>query len=161
MPYPRAVRDDHRELCEQVYELRELGLGCVRISRKVEGISLATISRWLGYPERFFPWIDEICIERALEGDRGAFDALTIWERDLFWDRLQAKRMSMKARAWEEWVHIYAGRLGMKGGDIGDRLHKRYGAGFKYRPPELRLVPPQRGKVLIRRKDRFGRRRFI
>lgn len=161
MPLPRAVRNEHHEQCLQVYELAALRpeLSQKKLGRKL-GLNPASVSYWLRH-ERFSPYIDEIALERALEGNRSAYDGLTLWERDLFWDRLQAQRMSMGHKAWMDWVHVFAGRLGMEGGDIGDRLYKRYGAGFKGRPAKLHTIKPPQGQVLIRRRDRFGRRRFI
>lgn len=162
MPHPRATRDEHHEQCLQVYELKceQPELSCVKIAEKLD-LNKATVSYWLRY-DRFVPYIDEIALERALEGDRACFEGLTLWERDLFYDALQRRRLSMRRKAWEEWVRNFAQCIGLNdGGQIGDSLYKRYGAGFKHRPLQLRVVRPQRGTVLVRRKDRYGRRNFI
>lgn len=162
MPHPRAVRDEHHEQCIQVYDLKldNPELSCVKIAEKL-GLNKATVSYWLRF-DRFIPYIDEVALERALEGDRGCFLALTIWERDLFWDGLQKRRMAMRRKAWQEWVRNFAQCLGLDdGGQIGDALYKRYGAGFRYRPVQLRLARAARGQVLVRRRDRYGRKNFI
>lgn len=162
MPYPREIRERNHKICIEVYELYATGLGCVRIHREVGVVSLATVSAWLHRPERYHPFIDEVAIMRALEGDRHVFDALTIWERDVFYDALQAKRMSMDINAWIEWVQLYAGRLGFPdGGNVGDRLHCRYGAGFLGRPEKRMPARNGKGQITVRRKDRYGRRNFI
>lgn len=97
-----------------------------KIAEKLD-VNDKTVSYWLRNPRRFYPYIDETALQRALEGNKKCFDALTIWERDLFWDGLQKKRMSMGRKAWMEWVQNFAGLLGFKeGGQIGDALHKRY-----------------------------------
>jgi hypothetical protein len=145
------------EQCVRVYELREEGLGAVRISKQVSGVSVATISRWLADPARFHPYIDEICVERALEGDRGAYDALTVWERPLFYDGLQKIRMSMRLRRWHEWLPVFAARLDMTSRELGALIYKRHGAGFAYRPTHYRAAPSgQSRRAVPRRRDRRG-----
>jgi transcriptional regulator with XRE-family HTH domain len=159
MPYALTgeLRDARYKECLRVYELHEdePTWSHKKLAEEL-GIAHARVSRWLRESHRWFPWIDDICIERALEGDKSAYEALTNWEVPIFWEKLNAKRMSMAHAQWQHWVHIYAGRMGMVGGDIGDRLHKRFGPGFKGRPKPERPPMHSRGRAYPRRKDRFG-----
>lgn len=60
--------------------------------------------RWLGNPSKYDPWIDEIAVGRALEGDRKVYDNLTVWEKRVFFNRLNKERRDSLDWEWAQRV---------------------------------------------------------
>lgn len=103
-----------REDCVTVYELYEGGEESSVEIEYLTGISDSTIKNWLSHPTRFDPYIDEIAVRRALIGDKGAYQALTVWEKDEFMDRLIEERKQTGKDSWEWQLRF-------------DELHKQLG----------------------------------
>lgn len=74
------------EVIRESYELDSIGVPAYRIAQIV-GSTRGTVVKWLKHPEKFSPYIDEVAMERALNGDRLVFENLSLVERREFWQR--------------------------------------------------------------------------
>lgn len=108
------------EVIRNVYDLAEKGLSGYRIS-KITGLSSDTVAKWLKYPNKFSPHLDEVALERALNGDRRVFDSLSNYERRVFWQRagdlswrsyIETKTDKDQGYERNPWVNELAARLG-------------------------------------------------
>jgi hypothetical protein len=79
-----------RELVLAAYELREEGYSNAVIGRTL-GVDRRVVGHWFNEPEKFDPYFDEVALERALAGERKVFDALTIYEADEFYRRVEER----------------------------------------------------------------------
>jgi Lhr-like helicase len=70
----------------EVYELKEAGHYIPTIARKAL-VPERVARRWIDNPSIYSPYFDEIALDRALNGDKSAFDQLSLFEVDEFWKR--------------------------------------------------------------------------
>jgi hypothetical protein len=66
------------------YQMREVdpSVSLNKMS-KVIGVHRSSIHLWLSDPSAYDPYYDRVAIERAVAGDAGAYDGLTVFERGL------------------------------------------------------------------------------
>lgn len=89
---------------QRVYKAHYRGRPNAEIASRL-GLKRSSVDEWLGEPSWFYPWIDEVVIDRAMLGDRAAFDAMTAFERIEFLDRLEVKRRTEVYRRPETLHH--------------------------------------------------------
>ena len=77
------------ETVKRVYELIELGY-TQEEAALVVGKTRDQIKNWINKPELWSPFLDEIALERALNGDKAVYDRLSNYERAEFWKRDRA-----------------------------------------------------------------------
>jgi hypothetical protein len=113
---------------KQAYDLAERGLSFNEIGRRLD-ISRNTISNWLRDPARYSPYIDEVAMERCLQGDRKVFENLSMWELREFYERVrnraEAEREYSGAVASNQDATVYSilgPMLGMTAGKLSDRV---------------------------------------
>lgn len=80
----------NQEIVQKVYEMKEKGFNNSQISLDL-GPTREQVRRWTNHPEKFSPWVDDVAVDRALEGDRQVFLALTELEKTEFWARFNKR----------------------------------------------------------------------
>jgi hypothetical protein len=80
----------NQEIVQKVYEMKEKGFNNSQISLDL-GPTREQVRRWTNHPEKFSPWVDGVAVDRALEGDRQVFLALTELEKSEFWARFNKR----------------------------------------------------------------------
>jgi hypothetical protein len=83
------------------YELAAMGLSGYAIA-KITGQNERKVYRWLNQPETFSPYIDEVAIHRALEGEREVYRNLSTFEARVFWERAARKSDASSRQAAED-----------------------------------------------------------
>jgi len=120
------------ELVAKAYALRNEGMYPGAIGEEL-GVSRSTVRHWLDNPSRFSPVIDEVAINRALEGDRKVFKNLTAFESKIFWEKsveisdateMEYEPTSTGAVHYNPRKQFIADCLGMTAGAI-DKAHTR------------------------------------
>lgn len=97
----QTARIPPRDLMRLVYDMHESGVGAPTIARRLK-LPKGTVGGWLGHPDRFDPYLDEIALERALKGERPVFMALTMYEVDEFYDRVEAR---LRVEPYDNRIH--------------------------------------------------------
>lgn len=72
------------------------------IAAKRTGLSFESISRAMRNREIHDPYLDEVAVERALQGDLAAMRSLTVWERAEFYVRLDALSRAWQNQDWND-----------------------------------------------------------
>ena len=99
-----------RQRCLAVYEAAREGLNPFAASKRA-GVSDDAARRWLKNPTKYDPYIDEIAVMRALEGERSVWDALTVWEREIVLDKLNDVKRGLPDWEWKEYLEDFAAKL--------------------------------------------------
>lgn len=110
---PLSRSEDERLKCETVYALHEKGNNTNRCALGA-GTSADTATRWLRNPARYHPYIDEVAVRRALNGERSVWEALTVWEFEVLYRRLNEMRRTMFDFEWNDYVEQLRKSLGHK-----------------------------------------------
>lgn len=88
------------------YEMRERGF-TNRAIAQVISVSPAQVGQWTAHPEKFSPFVDEIALERAMEGDRGAYESFSYKEQEIFWEKMTRYMLPQSGAAeWEDVDYI-------------------------------------------------------
>lgn len=74
------------ELLTTVYNLAAEELTGTEIA-KIVGVPRNKIYKWLNDPDSYSPFVDEVAIVRALDGEREVYENLTRHERSVFFER--------------------------------------------------------------------------
>lgn len=119
------------------------------IGRKI-GADGWSVHRWLNDEAFFYPWVDDIAVRRAFEGDRQAYESLTYWERRDFFRMLADTRRGMRHWDWRYHCRDLAQLLGITGVYLGGVLRRMEGSWFTEDNP-LPAMPAPRGKAGFRR----------
>lgn len=77
-----------RELVQQVYDVYEETKDYRKTARLLD-LNEKTVREWVKNPAQFDPYLDYIAIERALLGERKVYQALTRWEKDEVYAKIQ------------------------------------------------------------------------
>jgi len=119
-------------LLTEVYELKESGMNNSQVA-KATGTTREQVRRWWSFPEKYSPYLDEIAIERAINGDRKVFEALTDFERHEFWMRFIKRANSVDLELVKQdnnggnWTNPYLtmmqSALGMSGKALTSAMH--------------------------------------
>jgi hypothetical protein len=109
-----------RQKCLKVYDMHELdGSLSMRSMARAAGVAISTVKNWLMEPSRYDPYLDEVALTRALAGDKGAFDNLTVWESEQFLVRLEKeKRSTMWEFDWDQRMEYLRKSLGHGSSDV-------------------------------------------
>ncbi len=62
------------------FALRQAGATYRQIAKSC-GVGTQTAYVWLNNPNKYEPYIDEVAVMRAREGDQKVIDNLSVWER--------------------------------------------------------------------------------
>jgi hypothetical protein len=139
-----------RDVVLEVFELKERypTMSNRAIAKKV-GVGDWTVGKWLSNPF-YSPYVDDVAVMRALEGERDVFQNLLYWERVQFYRALAATRAKMYQWEWVIYCRDLGRMLGISGQLLGDTLYAQQGGCFteEWRPPPR---PPARGRAVFRR----------
>jgi hypothetical protein len=118
----KRIRPD---LIRQAYELHEQGKTPTEISRVID-VSKSQVRVWIQNPQRFSPYIDEIAVKRALDGDRKVYENLSRVEQEEFLRRSRViSQQDLKENHYNEdtgagfsWISQLESMLGVAPGSI-------------------------------------------
>lgn len=71
--------------CYEIHE-RHPEMSISQVASRAQ-VPYQSCHRYLSDPGRYDPYLDEVALVRALEGDRAVFSALTVFEKREFWVR--------------------------------------------------------------------------
>lgn len=117
--------EETRLLCKEVYDLSADGFGTINQIADEVGVKWDTVQRWLSQPAKYDPYIDEVAVRRAIDGDGAVYAALTIWERDEFFLRIQEIKEKFFGYEWDLYVQGLARNLGVNSRTIQRGLRFR------------------------------------
>lgn len=107
--------DAAHERCYVVFDAWEDvdGIATYEDVGELAGVSGDTAKRWLCAPEKYDPYIDDVAVTRALEGDRDVYRNLTVWERNEFYRALNRLKGQMWPVDWSDHLETLRRKLGM------------------------------------------------
>lgn len=123
--------DGLRRLVSDAYTLHiDESLNFADVGRRI-GVSRNRVVNWLKHPSRWDPVDDRVAIERALAGDRGVYNALTVFERETFFtkirDRIRSEPYNIDLHTpnggygedpGTYWLHVLEEDLGLHRGTL-------------------------------------------
>lgn len=80
----------------------DLGYSKAEAARR-NGVSLGTAYGWFHREDRWFPFIDEVAMERALAGDRQVLERMTVWERQEITHRIADMDFLAQRKLAHDW----------------------------------------------------------
>jgi predicted transcriptional regulator len=113
----------------EVYYLSERGMSNRDIAKKL-GFSRQAVTKWVKNPQHHSPFIDDIAIDRAINGDVEVYNNLSRWEYIEFWKevrRLAQAELDSGFYSSTNGVEVYrrvASFLGMDVNRVSDRACK-------------------------------------
>jgi hypothetical protein len=90
--------------CRIVYDVFE-ETASINKAAAAAGVHWNSAQRWLAKPKKWDPFLDEVAIDRAMQGEYEVYKALTYWETIEFYQRLLIKRDALGGQSLE-WSHF-------------------------------------------------------
>jgi hypothetical protein len=113
-----------REEMVRVFDMLWEGYSYAAIGRAV-GVHDSSAWDYCNHPEKWDPYIDEIAVSRALNGDRDVYDALTIWEEAEFVRRFRDQREALITQAEKnDFTESVSRALGFSSGALATKIRR-------------------------------------